>query len=215
MHELICRYAKIECQNEGCSVVHIRALTDRHRAECGHEKCTCLCPGCDERLPRKDMNAHVRAQHMQNAEEQLQLLWRQTAASESEQRLAAGAQTSWVFNWRADGWQPSRFRSETHVWGEAVSGWCEFQGAVDHSDKPFITLRIWRTENCRVHATFSILDKHDKILRQVVEIGTADAPQTVVFFMGDPFEVTAAEKAQSVRADGSFRLRAVVRLFLD
>ena len=63
---------------------------------------------------------------------------------------------------------------------------------------------------CRVHITLSILDKYDKILREVNELGTAAAPSCAF-----SFTPTAEEKARSVRADGSIRLRADVRLFLD
>jgi len=70
-----------------------------------------------------------------------------------------------------------------------------------------------------VHITFSILDKNDKILRTVQKLGTAAKPVAHDFknsvYWGSNFTPTAEEKAQSVRADGSIRLRAVVRLFLD
>jgi len=67
-----------------------------------------------------------------------------------------------------------------------------------------------------VHATFSILDTNDKTLREI-HWGTASEPEPHDFTAdsGDYFTPTAEEKAQSVRADGSIRLRAVVRLFLD
>ena len=71
----------------------------------------------------------------------------------------------------------------------------------------------------QVHATFCILDKNDKTLSKVYEVGTATKPVekdfTAFTYWGGQFTPTAAEKAKSVRADGSIRLRAEVRLFLD
>ena len=158
------------------------------------------------------------------------------AAAESEQRHAAGSAvafidrllvqctptTSWVFNWRADGW-PSRtcghVKSESHEFGRGVAGACsmmELAGSY-YMSVDFSGVAMGKY---RVHATFSILDKHDKTLGQVAEFGTANTPQALAtitgkVFVGKQLNVTAAEKAQSVRADGSIRLRAVVRLFLD
>ena len=70
---------------------------------------------------------------------------------------------------------------------------------------------------CGVHATFSILDTHDKTLRKVCEVGTLAAPCAIdnALDWGQRFTPTAEEKALAVRADGSIRLRAVVRLFRD
>ena len=64
-------------------------------------------------------------------------------------------------------------------------------------------------------ATFTILDKHDKTLRHVYEVGTATAPTHRYRLTAKNFTPTAEEKEQSVRTDVSIRLRAEVRLFLD
>ena len=75
-----------------------------------------------------------------------------------------------------------------------------------------------RFPTCLVHATFFLLDKNDQTLGPVLELGTATAPVEHDFAAddaGEYFTATAADKAQAVRADGSIRLRAVVRLFLD
>ena len=222
-HEGRCREATIFCPNEGCGVLQGRGSMNRHRAICQQEEITCACPGCDARLLRKKMNAHVRKRHLKKAEEQLQHAWdevaRLKAFSESEQRHAAAAPTSWVFNWRADGWGVGRYLSETHDYGQGVSGYCLLAGSVDPEHSHFIGFRIEGRENCRVHAKFSILDKHDKTLHPVIQIGTAIAPAELDFTTnldwGKSFTPTAEEKAQSVRAHGSIRLRAVVRLFLN
>ena len=213
--------AEIGCPNEGCSVKRQRRAMNVHRAECEHEGVTCPCPGCDTRLLRKTVNAHVRNQHLQNAETQLVNAWHQIrvqkAASESEQRLAAASTTSWVFNWRAEGWGVGTFESETHDFGDGVTGMCGFYASSRPEFSHFIGYNIEGRDKCRVHATFSILDKHDKILRQVHTAGTAAAPVELHFTTypckGGRFTPTAAEKAQSVRADGSIRLRVMVRLF--
>ena len=217
-HEGGCVFAVVECPNEGCIVLNSRLSMDSHRAECQHEKVTCLCPGCDARPFRKDLDAHVLGRHMKKPGENLQRLWRENAElralSTSELRQAAAAPTSWVFNWRADGWKPGRFLSEKHNFGRQVKGECSL--LVDFSTTQFISFQMQGIDKCKMHATFSILDKHDKTLRQVHEIGTANTPiEFESNVRGGIFTATAAEKAQSVRADGSIRLRAVVRLFLD
>ena len=240
-HEGCCPGAEIKCTNGGCNMECTRGFMKAHRATCELEGLSCPCPGCDARLLRKDMDAHVEATHLGSAVKLLQNAWRQNAALatklrqveslkatvESEQRLAAASPTSWVFNWRADGWGPGQFKSETRELGRSgmVTAVCvlepsSFERVLEPSDfehSHFIACMVEGIDTCRMHNTFSILDKHDKILRQVCETGTATTPAEKVgrTYWGSDFTPTAEEKAQSVRADGSIRLRAVVRLFLD
>jgi hypothetical protein len=225
-HEGRCPHVKVECMNEGCSVKRSRGAMNVHREACKHEEVTCPCPGCDARLLRKGMDAHVTAMHLGLAVRIMQSAWHQNAvlqskvaASESEQRLAAASATSWVFNWRAEGWGGGNFETETHDFGDGVAGKCILQCSSNPEHSHYIGYSIEGRDKCRLHATLSILDKHDKILRQVDKTGTAEAPNEKDFlasrYWGRSFTPTAAEKAQSVRADGSIRLRAEVRLFLD
>ncbi|KAJ1494542.1 hypothetical protein T484DRAFT_1765259 [Baffinella frigidus] len=231
-HEGRCPLAEIECPNEGCGVRMIRGHMNLHRERCLEEEVACPCPKCDARLLRKQVNAHVRKYHMQKAEKQLQRAWGEVAKlkalSESEQHHAAASPTSWVFNWRAAGWGVGVFKSEVHTFGEGAEGFCILQPplqppSAEHSSTPqhshFIGFRIEGLGKCKAHATFSFLDQHDKTLREVIKLGTATAPFerdfSVMYLWGQFFTPTAEERAQSVRADGSIRLRAVVRLFLD
>ena len=137
-------------------------------------------------------------------------------AAESEQRYAEASPTSWVFKWRAAGWGPGACISETRDFGGGAEGWCTLQCSDTDEESHFIGFEVDGIATCRIHATLSILDKHDKILRKVFEVGTS-APFAIddAVYWGEIFTPTAEEKAQSVRADGSIRLRAVVRLFLD
>jgi len=211
---------------------------------------------------------HVRAIHLHSAaeawsqiaelEEQLRRL---QAASESEQRHAAASPTSWVFNWGADGWEAMHSESETHDFGEGITGkWiletpCSYNSMTDkgilethdNASGHHCTLHHWHKirfelseQRSRsdpgfpgVHATFSVLNKHDKTLREVFKVGTATEPFKKLWELQCPtepdedsstlflatqsneeyFTPSAEEKAQSVRADGSVRLRAVVHLF--
>jgi len=227
-HEGACIDATSECPNEGCSVEYRTWAMNQHRTECEREEVTCPCPGCETRLLREDLDAHVEAMHLgDSAGQQLQRLWRVNAelmeTAEIERIHAAASPTSWVFNWRADGWVRGFFESETHDFGQGVMGECTLSTSERDAcgdDEPVIGFTVSGRAKCRVHATFSLLDKHNATLRQVCEIGTADAPREVeedyeCLSCGNPFTPTADEKAQSVRADGSIRLRAVVRLFLD
>jgi hypothetical protein len=199
----------IACPNEGCDVQRHKATMNVHRDECEHEEVTCPCPGCDARLLRKSMDAHVEATHLQMAAKELQRLWQEDskrkAALESEQRHAAAAPT-WVFNWVADGWDAGVFRSETHDFGDGVTGRCVFQPASNPELSHCIGYGIEGRDKFKAHVTLSILDKHDKTLREVYRDGTATAPSQVVFlpqcdsrFRGRNFTPTAEEKAQSVR----------------
>jgi len=130
-HEGRCPSQKAECPNAGCSVLYQRGEMNLHRAVCEQEQVACLCPGCDGRPLRKDMGAHLLATHMSAAAELLQSAYarinaveaaqdseqRHVAAQDSEQRHVAPSPTSWVFNWRADGWGHGSFMSETHDFG--------------------------------------------------------------------------------------------------
>ncbi|KAJ1481358.1 hypothetical protein T484DRAFT_1807676 [Baffinella frigidus] len=218
-HEGLCLHAKVECPNEGCSVQHARRSMNVHRDTCPHEEVSCPYPRCDARLPREDLDAHFEATHRSSAAELLMriaALEGMVAAARSEQRHAAVSPTSWVFNWMAEGWQPGTFKSETHAFGGDVRGFCVLVGRHENTYIGFGTEGVGK---CRVSATFSILDKHDKTLRQVHRLGTASAPveikSTDPNYSGTIFTPTAEEKAQSVRADGSIRVRAVVRICLD
>ena len=94
---------------------------NEHRAECEHEGVTCVIPGCDARLLRKDLIQHLWERHKQEAGQLLVSTLRQNALLEdkaagkiaeleSEKRLAASSTTSWVFNWRAEGWGAANSR---------------------------------------------------------------------------------------------------------
>jgi hypothetical protein len=160
-HEALCWLVKTNCPNEGCSVQYERGLMCHHRDECQYEEATCMCPGCDARLLRKDLDAHVKLKHLWSAEKQLQRLWRENtrlaALSESELRHAAASPTSWVFNWSADGWGTSKFySSEYHTFGGGLEGSCLFT-AFSRSEWYSIGFNFVSSEaTCRVHATFSI-----------------------------------------------------------
>ena len=164
------------------------------------------------------MDAHVEATHLQSAAKQLQILWHKVetlnALSESENRHAVASPTTWVFNWRADSWEAGIVYSETHDFGEGVTGYCIIKLTSNVEYSHFIGYMLRGIDKCTVLATLSILDTHDKILREVYELKGED-DFTDVFCKGKHFTPTADEKARSVRADGSIRLRAVVRLFLD
>jgi len=224
-HEERCGYVKVDCPNAGCSVQQVRGIMNWHRARCEHEEVTCPCPGCDARLLRRKVNEHMEATHRGSAE-MMKTMARKIAQLEerdrilrSEQCHAAASPTTWVFNWRADCWGTGRFDSESHLFGQAVEGMCTLQYSSGPDRSHFIGFKVEGVDKCRLHASFSVLDTHDKTLCEVFEIGTATEPVEHEFadglMLGTVFTPTAEEKAQSVRADGSIRMRAVVRLFLD
>ena len=225
-HEAICPCARIECPNEGCCKQMQRGKINVHRAKCKLEEVTCVILGCDARLLRKNMIQHVGECHKHEAVElavsnscKIAVLEGKVRELESEKSLAAASTTSWVFNWCAEGWGDGLFKSETHDFWDGVTGKCSLSPSSNPKFSHFIGYLIEGRAKCRAYVTLSILDKHDKILRQVHEMGTAAAPNEVDFtastFWGRNFTPTAAEKALSARADGSIRLRAEMRLFLD
>ncbi|KAJ1490249.1 hypothetical protein T484DRAFT_3369091 [Baffinella frigidus] len=155
-------------------------------------------------------------------------------AAEAAEAAAAAVQVAWVFNWRAGGWwAPGRFESETHDFGNGVTGTLALQAVHIHGGIPDRASRagglpehshqvgygIQGIDKCKVHVAISLLDKDDAILRQIFEDGSVTAPVEHDFksyeAWGEFFTPTAEEKVQSVRADGSIRLRAFVSLFLD
>jgi len=99
-----------------------------------------------------------------------------------------------------------------------VTGRCVLQPSGRPAHSRYMGSIIEGLGKCRVHVTLSILDKHDQIIRQVREYGSTAAPYEHDFTNALPwgtfFTPTMEEEALSVRADGSVRLRAVVRLFL-
>jgi len=135
--------------------------------------------------------------------------------------MTSGLATSWVFNWRADSWY-GKFESETHTFVDGVTGHCVLQHSCAENRKiwgqsHFIGYQIQGLDKGRVHVTLSILDKNDQLLRTLLEEGTSAAPQETDFskYWGKDFTPTAEDMAQAARADGSIRLRVVLRLFLD
>jgi len=196
----------IECPNEGCSEQRERGSMHVHRPDSGQgeedddmETQSDLSSllsrdgheeGCDARLLREDMAAHAEATvHLDAEATHLDSAVELEAIHlDSEVELL---QSAWSQNFALEG-------SGTELERESL---------------------IEGKTKCRVHITLSILDKHGKILREVHKLGTATEPAeedfTVFPHWAGAFTPTAVEKAQSVRADGSIRLRAEVRLFLD
>ncbi|KAJ1482600.1 hypothetical protein T484DRAFT_2646756 [Baffinella frigidus] len=100
-----------------------------HILTCEHERVTCLCPGCDTRVLRRNMDAHIESRHLGEAVQLLQNAWSNVARVEerelSQQRHATDTPTTWEFNWRAEGWGVGPyFVSETHDFGAGVTGKC-------------------------------------------------------------------------------------------
>ena len=126
----------------------------------------------------------------------------------------AASPTSWVFNWRADGWGSDKTSySAEHDFGGGLKGICSFH-SYDDFGPCWIDFNFTNVGKCSVQAFFSILGKDDKSLREgsgwefyqpLSEGHTANAH----------FLPEAEEETRSVRADGSIRLRAVVKIFMD
>ena len=213
-HQALCPHADINCPNEGCSFKYPRWCMNHHISVCKHERVTCPCQGCDERLLRGGLDLHLQVSHTSSAAELLQSIATLEAAIESEQRHAAASPTSWVFNWQADGWgSDNTSYSMEHDFGRGFKGVCSFH-SYDDFGPCFIDFNFTSDGECRVQAFFCLLDKHDKPLREgsgweffqpLSEGHTAYAV----------FLPTAEEETQSVRANGSIRLRAVVKIFMD
>ena len=176
------------------------------------------------RKEKRDAGTKIRALKREHDSERLFTGLRIRALErelESEKRLSTTDEKSWVFNWRASGWDnPFTHSSEKHAFADGVQGFCTLEklGDDDPAYSHFIGFGLDGRADFKIHATFSILDKHDKVLRQVDEVGTATNPDVVddsSYSWGTHFTPTEEDKAGSVRADGSVRLRAVVRVFLD
>jgi hypothetical protein len=239
--EIVCPNENCSETERRCLMQFHRGGCQHEQITCNSPECYARLPRKDITAHVRACHMHSR----NSAEEMLQEMWGEnaarTAASESELRNSAGSPISCVFNWRA-GWGPNlsnlseysgycedtdetqRYRSEMHNFGGEWQGYGVFGlcDRPDEDDSHFIGLRMEndRAEftKCLVHATFSILDKNDTGLCQIYEEGTDMAPVMFdfkEFLCAEYFTPTAEDKAQSMRADGSIRMRAVVRLFID
>ena len=145
----------------GCSLAKVA---------CSCPKVACSCPGCDVRLPRRDMDAHVANAHLNLHE--LNRAWCKSAVLDgelhSELRHALMSPTSWVFNWRADGWATcGDFSSRSHTcWGvpfvchdrrwnsrQIFEGSCTL--SIDRTDTAELELcfKFEEDKSCKVHET--------------------------------------------------------------
>ena len=159
-----------------------------HLRKCVRQVVKCLHKGCHASLPRGQMIEHVKDVHVKgprllDAAGQLRSLLHENAklkaATLSELRhAAAAAPTSWVFNWCADGWGLGFFSSDVHHFGAGVSGSCVLKFGTEAGHSHEVEFRCSGPRGratCRVHASFSLLDKHDTTLR-AWEWGTAGIP---------------------------------------
>ncbi|KAJ1469872.1 hypothetical protein T484DRAFT_1754191 [Baffinella frigidus] len=153
----------------------------------------------------------------------------------SEKRHAMPVEASsetWVFNWAATSGEVGPFLSRQHLFDPGVEqetidpdealGWghCVLSAAVRGStESHFVGFVMDGPCKGRVHAKFMMLDKFDKLLGRVFEVGSAAAPQVCdfedEFSAGVSFTPTATEKDKGEREHGNMRLRAVVRVFTN
>jgi hypothetical protein len=126
--------------------------------------------------------------------------------------------TTYVFNWRMDGWSPGYFRSESYDFGGGILGGCNVHtvGGLLHSH--FIGLGFSGIGLALTHTRFELLDKWDKCTRLIYENGSLTNPTErdhTKLAWGVHFTPTQQDKDESVRLDGSVRVRAVIRLFRE
>ncbi|KAJ1475253.1 hypothetical protein T484DRAFT_1829053 [Baffinella frigidus] len=125
-----------------------------------------------------------------------------------------------VFTWSMDGsWGHNN--SLPYTFTDGVRGSC-FNTTLANKklNKHWMGFQLEEGPACMMHYRCSILDKNDKILRVVSPPGWCDfhtpPRDTAPIRQGNGvgFDVTNADKAGAVRADGSIKLRVVVHLYL-
>ena len=229
--------AQIECPNAGCGVTVSRTKIGEHRGGCGWEKVGCPCPGCEERMARVDVEQHVVAREA----EHLRQAWEKEKAMEErvmkmEEKVAkqggvimkqkekiAGMQRradalTRVFTWSTGSeWDAT---GDSYTFTGGVVGQCfnllHDSGEPDEPNAHLIGFELEEGPACTMHFKCSILDKNDKVLRVVSDPTDCDfqKPPIKTEELGAWFDLTEADKAGAVRADGSIKLRMVVHLYL-
>ena len=223
------------CPNEGCGVMHLIESMNLHMAVCKYEKIICPGPGCGASILRFELHAHVAGFHVSasvnNAVDQLVEAWNfqklYVATLVSEQQYASVPDgvtpstyvTTRTFNWRVDGWSPGRFDSHVSNFGGGVVGFCCLFYSKKEECSHFVGATFKGIGVCKTHTTFELLGPTDRCVRVVCTSGPLTAPTLKDYSkmnaFGINFTPTADDKTKSVRADGSFRMRAVIRLFRD
>ena len=228
-HEANCFWREASCPNPGCTHKARHRNMNLHRAKCGKEKVKCPIDGCTVRMSRESLDKHVSAVHegessaalLSDALAKIAALERSMISEQRFLALEAGRVCdpliTWVFNWSADnGWRPGTYYSEKYSFGLMGRGRCQLSCG-SHGKSHFIGFCLDTQTSYKVHSTFLVLDRDDKLLHQICELGSSSKPYQVTEdtskSYGTHFTPTDAVEEKSTRSDGSVRLRAVVRVF--
>ena len=188
---------------------------------CAYELVQCPCPGCEERMVRAKVEEHMVA----SAAVHLQRAWKQAEELEEENKELqknlpgrADALTR-VFTWSTDSAWEEKF-SYTKTFTDGVRGRASNGEPADERFTHWMGFSLEEGPACTMHFKCSILDKNDKDLRLVSDPTRCDSTkppcqtEAVGEGCGAPFDLTEADKAGAVRADGSIKLRMVAHLYL-
>ena len=192
-----------------------------HLATCGREEVVCPCPGCDERMARVEVGAHVAASetvHLQRAWAQAEELEEEIKELRKNLPGRADALTR-VFTWSTDSACKDKF-TPTKTFADGVRGFCSNGEPALERFTHWMGFELEEGPACTMHYKCSLLDKNDKVLRVVSDPEACDfreppieAP-TLGEGIGPGFNLSAADKTGAVRADGSIKFRMVVHLYL-
>jgi len=225
--------SRVTCPNDGCNVLYPPWTMNIHRLQCAFEPAKCPFPGCEELMTRNKLNMHIIDDHTDNSDKTplklLIKLWEekniQDETSQSEQKLDAASRyknssledaKTWIFNWKAASWEPGFYSTQDHDFGGGIMGRCSlFEGKSE--ERPyFMGVKITGSTDCRISATFSMVSSDDAGCEHVYSIGNNNKAVVKNFddtdYWGSFFKPSEAMKTRCTRQDGSFRLRAVIRL---
>jgi hypothetical protein len=124
-----------------------------------------------------------------------------------------------VYNGTGDGSLNDAFRSEVVQFDGGGKAQCYMRNTSASKHVYNVGISFKDISVCKLHITFSILDKYDKLLRTVWTCGSQDTPVShdlsKSLSKGAYFTTSDAEKEKARRDDGTVRVRVAIRLFRE
>jgi hypothetical protein len=216
-HRGVCGREEVECLCPGCEEWMVRAEVEQHVAVSGAEhlvKAWRRVAEMEEKVEKMEerMDEQAMKQGEKSAEMEEKMAEQGSVIAVLQQALTR------VFTWSTDSdW--SRADSDLYTFTCGLSGRC-YSKQEENMQTHWMVFTLTEGPACTMHFKCSILDKDDQVLRVVSDPAWGDFRRPPIETAaiergkGASFNLTAAEKARALRADGSIELRMVVHLYL-